>query len=233
MQNPVTEGKRAARDLRKQLGLSPAQRIEPLAIAKELGVVAVGRPLRARRIAGAYVHRKGSGLSFILYNTSDGPLRQRFTICHEIGHFIFDKDQSTVEELVPGDTSPIERRANAFASELLLPEAGLKAFKTFEPWGSAPKPIAELALAYGASFIATLWALCNAGLLEKETVEKLQPTVKDLPAETRLLLEQKGAEEYAVPKPFEELLSQAKASKLISSRRHVELRRLIEGPPQF
>jgi Zn-dependent peptidase ImmA (M78 family) len=233
MANPVTEGKRAARELRRRLGLSPTQRIEPLAIAKELGVVTVGRPLRARMIAGAYIYRKGADRSFILYNTSEGLFRQRFTVCHELGHFNFDRDQSVVEEISGTDTSPVERRANAFASELLLPEAGLKAYKAFEPWESSPRQVAEVALAYGASFIATLWALCNAQLIDKEAVERLQPAFKELPSETRQILEQKGAEEYAIPEGFVSLMSAAKDSKLISGRRYAELKRLTEGPPQF
>ena len=232
MINPVTEGKREARTLRKRLKLSPIQRIDPGAIAKALGVVAVGRPLRSRYVSGAYLRRKGADRSFILFNTSESVTRQRFTICHELGHFIFDKEQSIVERIQNSgtDSTHTERRANAFASELLLPEAGVRAFKALNPWESSPEQVAELALAYGTSFIATLWALCNAGALAKECVERLKDEDRRLAPQTRKSLEQRGFESFLVPPEFEALLMKAKASKTISNRRFLELRRLVDEP---
>lgn len=235
MDNPVTQGKRRARELRKELRLSPTQRIDPMAIAKALGVVLVGRPLRARQVAGAYLYRSSTDCSFIMFNTSEKLLRQRFTVCHELGHFFFDKKTSIVEELPASaaDLPPIEKRANAFAAELLLPEAGIKAYNALEEWRTSPKQVAELALSYGSSYVATLWALCNANRINKEDVSSLTQRFKELSAETRETFLQPGRENFEIPSTFEDSLLRAHESKAISTRRVAELRRLISETLAF
>lgn len=48
--------------------------------------------------------------------TTDHPMRQRSTIAHELGHLLFEDGN-----LTPGERSPEEIRADAFARHLLLP----------------------------------------------------------------------------------------------------------------
>ncbi len=228
--NPVTAGYRAARDLRKRLALSATQRVDPFRIAEELGVIVVWRPLRARNVAGAYLYREAIKQAFILVNSSDGLLRQRFTVCHELGHFLFDPTESVVEELnARQDLSPVERRANAFAAEFLLPEAAIKAYKVLGAWSDSPEKASELALAYGTSYLATLWRLHNAGYITADEAALLRKRYPELSREARDILEQRGAEEVRIPATFDAMVEAARVGQMVSKRRYDELRNLASG----
>lgn len=88
-------------------------------------------------VSGVLVINKGRGT--IGYNLSDPPVRQRFTIAHELGHFelhgkngelfvdttkhysVLFRDQSSSTGEIQS-----EREANAFAAALLMPEKFLQ-----------------------------------------------------------------------------------------------------------
>ena len=62
----------------------------------------------------------------ILAATSTVPARQRFTLAHELGHLAASDDQQLhTDENVYARDGEGEMRANAFAAELLMPEAAL------------------------------------------------------------------------------------------------------------
>lgn len=66
-----------------------------------------------------------SGRVVIAVATTPHPMRQRSSIAHELGHVLAgDLDQA--EPLVPGERSPAEIRADAFARHLLLPLAAIR-----------------------------------------------------------------------------------------------------------
>lgn len=63
-------------------------------------------------------------------NASDSPKRRKFTVAHELGHWVLHEDkirqdpQKTVlfrMALGAANKDPLEREANAFAAELLVP----------------------------------------------------------------------------------------------------------------
>jgi Zn-dependent peptidase ImmA (M78 family) len=66
----------------------------------------------------------------IYVNKYENEQRKRFTIAHEIGHFVLHKDSYFLNNNYIYDqiffrdenTSPMEREANNFASDLLMPE---------------------------------------------------------------------------------------------------------------
>lgn len=65
----------------------------------------------------------------ILINKRDNPLRQRFTIAHEIGHFLLHNSKAKIYLDYPTSKNPkIEKEANTFAASLLLPEFFLKRY---------------------------------------------------------------------------------------------------------
>jgi Zn-dependent peptidase ImmA (M78 family) len=100
-------------------------------IAKKLGLDVIGYDL-GDGVSGSLVIEKGKG--FIGYNPSHSRKRQRFTIGHELGHYVLhysannlfvDKDflvkyrgnnSYTHKELIQ------EQQANAFSAALLMPE---------------------------------------------------------------------------------------------------------------
>lgn len=61
----------------------------------------------------------------IVVNKNHNPKRQRFTLAHELGHYILHKNEDTCFEdsiLFRDDhVSPLEYSANRFAAELLMP----------------------------------------------------------------------------------------------------------------
>lgn len=65
----------------------------------------------------------------IVVNSLDTAARQRFTIAHELGHYILHKgnDELYAHRDV-GANNATEREANVFASNLLMPENFVKSF---------------------------------------------------------------------------------------------------------
>ena len=126
--NPAIEAR--ARELLKQVGCGqvpiPIERIalevglslEPMDISDDIsGVLVIGQ-----------------GQSAIGYNASHAVVRQRFTIAHEIGHFLLhgskrdlfiDKGYTAIfrrDQAVATGDYLLERQANQFAAALLMPE---------------------------------------------------------------------------------------------------------------
>lgn len=77
-------------------------------------------------LSGALI-REPEGRVVIGVNSAHHPNRQRFTIAHEIGHFILHKgislhvDEDFRINLRDGSVNEEEIEANAFAAELLMP----------------------------------------------------------------------------------------------------------------
>lgn len=76
------------------------------------------------------LYRDG-GRSIILVNQDDAPARKRFSVAHELGHYILH-DPATVfvdrrvrfrDATSSQGTNPEEIEANSFAAELLMPES--------------------------------------------------------------------------------------------------------------
>jgi predicted transcriptional regulator len=94
------------------------------------------------------------------------PMRRRFTIAHEIGHFVLHAPAAlgTVFCRVTDEPEPvakrIEREANRFAAELLMPEEGVRAEAS-----RADCDAAMLADLFQVSEIAMSWRLYNLGLV--------------------------------------------------------------------
>jgi hypothetical protein len=98
----------------------------------------------------------------------DVPIRRhRFTIAHELGHWICHAQAA--EEAAPAycrsrDLSQdadrdLEREANVFGAELLMPEAAVR-----EAWAAAPDT-GEVAARFEVSALAAQWRLYSFGLI--------------------------------------------------------------------
>jgi len=102
--------------------------IDPIKCAKNLGVVVQSVDLDSD-VSGLFVTK--DNVSYIMYNRSEQKVRQRFTIAHELGHFVLHKDVSLfidkTQRVLYRDSSSTtgeklkEREANAFAAALLMP----------------------------------------------------------------------------------------------------------------
>ncbi|HUY90697.1 MAG TPA: ImmA/IrrE family metallo-endopeptidase [Pirellulales bacterium] len=107
--------------------------INPVAVASVLGIEVFNASFDGDSISGML--RKSEGRYEILVNHSHPPARKRYTIAHELGHYVLHRDQ--VESFVdpelnlfrskpPDQKTPAERvreiQANMFAAALLMPE---------------------------------------------------------------------------------------------------------------
>lgn len=134
------------------------------AIAEKLGIeVNIGE--MDQGISGVIYREKGKAV--IGLNKDDTAERNRFTIAHEIGHFMMHRDQDLhvdSEEILFRRTSelgdPKETAANVFAAALLMPKAFL--MKESKP---SLKNISKLAEKYNVSSQAMSYRLVNLGLV--------------------------------------------------------------------
>jgi hypothetical protein len=99
----------------------------------------------------------------------ESPARRRFTIAHEIGHWVCQvragrgapvhcRPDPAAGSAAPGD--PREREANVFAAELLMPEAPLR--RAVAEGAGAP----ELERLFAVSPPAMAWRLYNLGIAD-------------------------------------------------------------------
>jgi hypothetical protein len=93
--------------------------------------------------------------------------RHRFTIAHELGHWVCHAQQDVGEEqatfcrshdLSQDADRDLEREANVFGAELLMPEEAVR-----EAWAAFPDP-AEVAERFEVSALAAQWRLYSFGL---------------------------------------------------------------------
>lgn len=106
--------------------------VDPHAIARAMGIeVRALTPFEPNtwrpNESGHYSYRDGRPL--ITFNFTDAPVRQRFTIAHEIGHHVhgdIDAPRDTSEQFSAKARDPKEIAANRFAAALLMPAALVK-----------------------------------------------------------------------------------------------------------
>lgn len=101
----------------------------------------------------------------ILVNASDLPERRRFTVAHEVAHWVIHCDghpsgaiMCRPADMAPG-ADPREREANVFAADLLMPEAEVCAAHA---GGAALDALSRL---FGVSEVAMGWRLYNLELV--------------------------------------------------------------------
>ncbi|MBI2485045.1 ImmA/IrrE family metallo-endopeptidase [Candidatus Uhrbacteria bacterium] len=99
---------------------------------------------------------------YIGFNSKQAKVRQRFTVAHELGHFLSGHDDlKIVEDTFDKDTVK-EREANSLAAELLMPKDFLVADMKLGKYD-----IPSLASRYGVSEQAMSICLLKSGLLSK------------------------------------------------------------------
>lgn len=92
--------------------------LDVIALALSRGISVHIKPL-PDKIAG--ILHKFPGKSYLYLNASHNPMRQRFTVAHEVAHHILDP-AGTYLAHTDTATTVCERRANKYAAEILMPE---------------------------------------------------------------------------------------------------------------
>lgn len=82
-------------------------------------------------VVDAHKWEKYESDKFIVVNLSEPATRRRFTIAHELAHFILHKGENTLyahRDMTDnsGNDAAIEREANYFAANVLMPEKLIK-----------------------------------------------------------------------------------------------------------
>lgn len=117
--------KREAKRLLEEFGITSPP-VNPVDIARQLGVDVMFADFEegANGISGFYDADENA----IIVNSREYPLRQTFTVAHELGHQILHREWAKSEDysilmrdsMYDGD-EPHEKEANAFAAHLLVP----------------------------------------------------------------------------------------------------------------
>lgn len=134
--------------------------VDPVAIAKAMGVTVVADPLLDH--SGHY--QRNGGSPRILYNSSEPPVRQRFTVAHEIGHHVngdVDAPRDTSKQFSSSSWDPVEAAANKFAAALLMPAEHVR----YAVFREGVTDLWALARTFGVSSVAMQYRLKNLRLI--------------------------------------------------------------------
>lgn len=132
-------------------------------LARSLGIRVSRAP--SADFSGLLIRKDGHAL--IGVNSSEAPNRQRFTIAHELGHFVLHPQKDAFvdfrKEWSAGETKPPrERHADMFAAALLMPRKSiLKDFRRLAKDGYTDAVTATLAKQYAVSEEAMRYRLIN------------------------------------------------------------------------
>ncbi len=127
--------KKVSREVKRLLDqyVSDAPPIDPKDIAEKLNIEVKFVRFKgdlSEKISGFYDAEN----DIIYVNEEEYPLRQTFTIAHELGHAVLHKKWAKSEDYkilmrrTQNDPSAYEKEANAFAANLLVPREMLKKY---------------------------------------------------------------------------------------------------------
>lgn len=123
-------------------------------VARELGLSVFEEPLDAE----AYLIRSAEQARILINSQICYPARARFTLAHEVGHFLMPHHRGDVFRCLAAELERYhsrdnnEREANEFASELLLPSEELASILGHPPTMNTLSAISDT---YGTSLTAT------------------------------------------------------------------------------
>lgn len=147
--------------------------VDVVEIALSLGLFVAPVELGSDVSGMLVMHEVGGAIG---YNPNHAPARQRFTIAHEIGHYILHRDEAPLfidkqySVVFRNDRSSTgedrrEREANAFASALLMPDDQLRSAAAKVGFDLADDAaLTSLARRFGVSKQALSYRLAALGL---------------------------------------------------------------------
>jgi len=175
----VNRGAKRAREAREALGLHPTDRLSCLldVVEERAGLPVVVTQL-PDGVAGACVPVGTDRLLWV--NGAQAPVRQRFTLAHELGHVWCKHDGAlavdTVATLSGKATTPLEVQANAFAAELLVPRAAIEGVVDGDP---TLDEIVVVAAHFGTSALMTLLRFKQHGLISAPACSALEQDLEE------------------------------------------------------
>jgi hypothetical protein len=182
--------------VREALGLGYAAVADLVSAVEHLTGVDVGTMPLTEKVPGICVTDPDWATSIILVNSNDVAERQRFTLAHELAHVLFG--DATHADAVDGERTSREVLCDEFASNLLIPRAGVRAWlartgTVVSREGIDERKMAMLARHLGASPdrpVAQLeQALTEAGVFVKPVVRRADVAALVARAEARRSIE--------------------------------------------
>jgi Zn-dependent peptidase ImmA (M78 family)/transcriptional regulator with XRE-family HTH domain len=178
------QGLAVAQEVRRQLNLGGSE-IGDLAglIERHFGVDVALSPLGTES-DGLCLHGEDVALIVVSSDFSEGHVR--FTLAHELGHHVFDDPRDVIDEgereMFADDL--IEKRVNAFAGHLLMPEQGLREMVQWAGSGVLnERTLVAIMQRFGVSLAALIQQLTILGYLTAEQGARLRErTVSQLVA---------------------------------------------------
>lgn len=190
---PWRQGRLLAAEVREELGLGQEPIDSAYALCRHLGVLVIETFLSSG-VSALCLADPDHGPTIVINvaGTNESLLPRRFAIAHEVCHILFDEYE--FETLQHFDTAPdfyeaknkpdIEKRADAFAINLLCPEGAFRAewLRAEEDGLSVADSVRRLMERFGASFTAIKGHLQSLNLLSRERAESMSFVNTDTPA---------------------------------------------------
>lgn len=133
--------------------------VDPVVIARRIGLTVRALP-PSSTYSGWFNERE----NLIEYKSDEARVRQRFTVAHELGHYALQhgtRPRDTSMAFSSGISDPLERAANQFAAELLMPAEAVHEIVTSGQFSS----IDELASLFDVSKVAMSYRMTNLGMV--------------------------------------------------------------------
>lgn len=166
----VDQGRRLAGEVRRALGLGDGPIARFPELLEERFQLDVDLSPLPEAVDGLCVSVGARAL--ILVGSGKPSSRQRFTLAHELAHYLVDDlDPLYVDERGVRARSVAEMRANAFAAHLLMPEPGVRT--AIEGTADDAERAVRVALTFGTSVSAAAYQLGNLGLLPEAVRDRL------------------------------------------------------------
>ncbi len=173
--DPKLEGEDAARTVRGMLGLGdePAVEIDER-FESEAGLRIFYLDRLPAKLAAFLIWSDELG-ACVAINRAHPIERQRWSLTHELGHFLRDREAGDVLEVRNSFQQPTEIFPEAFTKEFLLPTAGVrKRFTERCRSGKfTPVDLHALSKAFGVSFQATALRLEELRLLPRGSYDRI------------------------------------------------------------
>lgn len=196
----IQQGQKVAIEERQRLGLGVAP-IGDLSELLESQGVRTGVVALPENISGLTLVDSTIGV-FVVINAKHAAVRQRFSLAHEYGHVLLDRDRAGAISRAENRSDLLEVRANAFAAEFLMPADGVAQFMLAFGKGGASRAqiavfdeaeavqveqraapgsqdiqlydVAMLAHHFGASRISALYRIKNLRLIDEREFQRLK-----------------------------------------------------------
>lgn len=171
----------AARELRNlwNIGNKPIKDI--IFLMENNGLVVTALPTNTEEIDAFTQYIKIENKEYmcvVLENEKKSACRRQFSAAHELGHIILHANKINMNEIERSEFREIERQANLFASELLLPE---EEFKKDLIMPTSLKSYEILKGKWHVSILAMMMRACNLNIITQNQFQYLmkQYTIKN------------------------------------------------------